>query len=158
MTIRPAIPDDIPRIAAIWNAEIRNGTATFTTEEKSEADLLQRIRGADPLLALTDGGQLTGFACAGDFRAGPGYAHSKEITIYLDPAHHGKGQGRTLITALELELKALGTHLMVAAISGTNTGALAFHKAVGFNPGGILPQAGRKHGNWLDLHLLFKHL
>lgn len=158
MTIRPATPDDIPWIAAIWNAEIRNGTATFTTDEKSEIDLLTRIQGDDPFLTLLEDEEVAGFACAGDFRGGPGYAHSKEITIYLDPAHHGKGLGRALIMALELELKARGTHLTVAGISGTNTGALAFHKAMGFNPGGILPQAGRKHGNWLDLHLLFKHL
>lgn len=156
--IRTAKDGDADAIAKIWNAEIRKGFATFTTEEKTLPDLKERIISEPPFLVADINGAVAGFACAGRFRAGPGYAHCSEITIYLARDMQGQGLGRRLMQGLEDRLRDQGKHIMIAAISGSNTQALAFHQAVGFQSGGILPQAGRKHENWLDLHLLFKHL
>jgi len=58
--------------------------------------------------------------------------------------------------ALLSHAAARDVHSMVAGISGENPGALAFHAALGFSPVGVLPQAGRKFGRWMDLHLMMK--
>jgi L-amino acid N-acyltransferase len=41
--IRPARPEDATAIAAIWNAVIRDTTATFTTAEKTPQHLPRRL-------------------------------------------------------------------------------------------------------------------
>ena len=39
--IRPAVKDDFPQIAKIWNQIIRDTAATFTNAEKEVAELVQ---------------------------------------------------------------------------------------------------------------------
>ena len=158
MNIRRALAGDAPEIVRIWNAEIQTGFATFTTEEKDQKALVTRVQTPWPFLVAEVDQRVVGFACAGGFRDGPGYAYTAESTVYLAEGVQGRGLGRALMHQLEADLRTHDIHTVVAAISGANTAALAFHQAIGFQDGGILPQAGRKHENWLDLHLLFKHL
>jgi len=158
MIVRNATPADVPEIIDIWNAEIQSGFATFTTEAKTTDALIARLQTPWPFLVAEASGQVAGFACVGKFRDGPGYKYTAESTIYLAPEAQGLGGGRLLMQELEARLRAQSIHTLIAAISGENPDALGFHRSMGFENGGILPQAGRKHKNWLDLHLLFKHL
>lgn len=152
--MRAATQDDAPWIAQIWNALIADTLVTFTTTPKTQADIAAIIN-ERPVLALPEQG---GFATYGPFRAGPGYAATVEHTILLAPQTRGQGQGRALMQALMQHARDAGHHIMVAGISGANPQAVAFHAALGFEQVALMPQVGRKGGQWLDLILMQKRL
>ena len=108
-------------------------------------------------IAIKDG-TLLGFANYGQFRSGVGYAHTKEHTVILADNAQGKGVGQALITALESHAKQNDVHSMIAGVSDENSTAIAFHKELGYEQVGHIPQAGRKFGRWLGVVLLQKIL
>ena len=159
MRIRHACSGDAAAIAAIWNPIIDDTAITFTTARKTEAALAADIeaRGAAFQVAEAEGAVL-GFATYFPFRAGPGYARTKEHTILLAPQARGRGVGRALMTALEQAARAEGVHSLWAGVSGENPGGVAFHAALGFAPVAVLPEVGFKFGRFMDLHLMCKRL
>ena len=152
--IRPAVTGDADWIATLWNEMIKDTLFTFTTEPKSQEAVAEMIA-TRPVLVLPDE---AGFATYGPFRSGPGYAATVEHTIILDPAAHGQGQGRALLNALMEHARAAGNHVTVAAISGANPDAVAFHATLGFDHVGHMREVGQKAGRWLDLILMQKLL
>lgn len=156
--IRPARPDDAPAIAAIWNRVIRETVQTFTTLEKSPDDLASRIAAGTPWWVAEAAGAVVGHATYGAFRAGPGYAQTMEHSIHLTEAAQGKGLGRALMGALEGHARAGGVHVMVAGISASNAGGLAFHAALGYLKVGRMPEVGTKWGQRHHLVLMQKIL
>ena len=90
MIIRQASAQDAADIAAVWNAEIRDGVSTFNSVEKTLAEVEEMItqRGGATQVAF-EGESFLGFATYGQFRGGVGYRHSVEHTIYLTPAAKG---------------------------------------------------------------------
>lgn len=157
MKIRPAHHKDAQDIAQISNALIRDTLITFTTCERSAAQVAVDIieRGCRFLVAEVNG-KVVGFATYAPFRAGPGYAHTMEHSIQLTDESHGKGIGRALMEQLENVARDDGVHVLVAAVSAANPGGVAFHKAIGFEPSGRMPQVGFKAGQRLDLVLMQK--
>ncbi|MFW8634043.1 GNAT family N-acetyltransferase [Cribrihabitans pelagius] len=159
MTVRPAEPGDAVAIARIYNRIVRDTLVTFTTVEKTtEAIAAEIAERAGRYFVAEAGSTVAGLAYFGAFRSGPGYAHTAELTIYLDPAAQGRGLGRALMQRLEEAAVAAGIRVLVAGISGANPDAQAFHAALGFTEAGRLPEAGYKHGQWLDLVLMQKNL
>lgn len=152
--IRAAQSSDAAWIAALWNEVIADTLITFTTTPKTQDDIAQMI-GTRPVLVLEDQG---GFANYGPFRSGPGYGATVEHTVLLAAHARGQGQGRALLIRLMDHARGQGKHVMVAGISGANPSAIAFHKTIGFQQVGQMPQVGRKAGQWLDLILMQKLL
>jgi len=150
--IRAATPADDAAIAAIWNDVIAQPHITFTTTPKT-ARHIAALRAAGPVLVTENA---TGFACAGPFRGGPGYADVAELSVHLAPEARGLGLGRALVTALEAALPQVG--VMVAAISGSNPDAVQFHAAMGYLHVGTMPRVGAKGGQRHDLILMQKIL
>lgn len=158
MTIRPAGPGDAAQIAAIWNAMIRDTLSTFTTVEKSDADLRDLIAARPAAFWVAEVEGIVGFVTYGPFRAGPGYAATVEHTIILGPGARGQGIGTRLMATATGAAAQQGHHIMVAGISSANPRAVTFHERTGFVRTGHMPQVGRKRGQWLDLILMQKTL
>lgn len=159
MNIRPAEPGDAAAIAAIWNAEIRDGISTFNSQEKSLAEveaLIDKRRGA--CLVAEEAGAVLGFATYDQFRGGIGYARTMEHTVYLSADARGKGVGRTLMATLEQGAREAGVHSLIAGVGGENAAGVAFHEALGYREVGRLPEVGFKFGRSMDLVLLQKIL
>lgn len=160
--IRPAVPDDVPGIAAIWNPIIRDTVATFWPSERSGAEIAALIRdrqsAGHPFVVACDGDRVLGFATYGQFRAGGGYARSMEHTIHLAPQAQGAGTGRLLLTTLEDHARACGHRLLIGGITASNTGSLRFHARAGYAEWGRIPCAGWKFGTFHDLVLMGKDL
>lgn len=162
MTTRPVREGDFGTILEIWNPIIRDTTVTFSSEEKTPESLAAMIaerRGAGrEFFVAEEDGRVLGFASYSQFRGGNGYVHAMEHTVILGPGTWGKGHGRALMAAVEGHARERGGHTMHAGVSGENTAGVAFHERVGYRKVGVIPEAGRKFGRWLDLVLLQKIL
>jgi phosphinothricin acetyltransferase len=160
MTARPATPADASDIRRIRNRVILETPFTFTTDIiETDAGILGEIsdRGA-AFQVFEISGKVQGFATYSSFRAGPGYARTKEHSVMLDPTAHRQGAGTALMTALQAQARSSGVHALVAGISSENPAALRFHTALGFAQVGRLPEVGFKFGRWMDLVLMQKIL
>ena len=152
--IRRARAGDAAAVVAVWNPIIRDTAITFTDREKTEEDIRALIE-AQPFWIIEGG---AGFATHGVFRAGPGYAGTREHTIHLAPEARGRGMGRALIEALQASARADGYRVLIGAVSGSNPAGIAFHTAMGFQTAGRLPDVGVKGGRFHDLVLMLKPL
>lgn len=135
---------------------IRETDATFTTQEKTIKGMAALIAERTGGFWVADLGGVQGFVTYGPFRSGPGYAATVEHTIILAKTAQGSGAGRALMQKAIAGGRAQGHHVMVAAISGANPGAVGFHSKLGFEQVALMPQVGRKGGKWLDLILMQK--
>ncbi len=158
VVIRPATPRDAPAIAAIWNRVIEQTTITFTPDPKSADDVAKLIAADQPFLVTQTGDAVTGFAYCGAFRAGQGYRHTAELSVYLRDEAAGQGVGRALVDALCDLARADGKHVMMAGCSGENSAAIAFFEVLGFAKLAVLRQVGFKFDRWIDLVLMQKML
>ena len=158
MRVREMRAADLSEVAAIWNAEILGGTGTFASEPKGVAGLAAWLAAGGPRLVAERDGAVVGFAAAGPFRPGSGYLQCLEHTLYVVSEARGAGAGRALMAALVAAARAAGAHCLVAAISGENEGAIAFHRRIGFVEAGRLREAGLKFGRRLDLVLMQRML
>ena len=159
--IRPATADDIPAITAIINHVIRDTTITFNSVEKSPTEVLAMMTDRRALgfeMFVADLGGVVGYATYAQFRAGVGYARSMEHSVALAEAGQGKGLGRALMLAIEDHARAGGAHLMVGAITSDNVKSVSFHKVLGYDLVGMMPEAGFKFGKYYDLLLMQKIL
>ncbi|MFT4962391.1 MAG: L-amino acid N-acyltransferase YncA [Paracoccaceae bacterium] len=159
MILRQAHPDDAPAICGIWNAVIRDTLVTFTSAEKTQAEIAADILSRGPGFQVAEwDDQIIGFATYFPFRGGVGYAHTKEHTIQLSPKARGLGLGRSLMQKLEQAAINEQVHSLWAGVSSANPAGVTFHRRIGFSEIARLPEVGRKNGQWLDLTLMQKIL
>ncbi|OSP53838.1 GNAT family N-acetyltransferase [Pseudoruegeria sp. SK021] len=160
--IRPTTAADLPAIAALYNQELRAHDRIFRSTEKPvaefEQELIRKAATGHPHLVAEAADGFLGFATYGLFRDNDGYRYTMEHTILLPEAAQGRGVGRQLMQALEDHARAQRVETMVAAISGSNAAAQAFHARLGYVETGRMPGTGWKNGVWLDLVLMQKRL
>jgi len=157
--IRAARSTDAADIATLWNWMIRDTLSTFTTEQKTVADIVGLIQVRPGHFWVSEeNGTLQGFATFGPFRSGPGYRATCEHSVLVDRGCHGRGVGRALMETLFQAARKDRYRVMVAAISGENRQAVEFHKKIGFEQVGYMPEVGYKADKWLDLVLMQKNL
>lgn len=154
MNIRPATRADLPQILEIQNDAIRRLDAIWTEVEETLDDrrawLDERVAKGFAVLVAEEAGHILGHASYGAYRSRPGYRKTIEHSIYLRAEAQGRGAGKLLMKALIEDARARGFHLMVAVIDAKNESSIRFHERFGFTLAGHLPQAGFKHGRWLD--------
>ena len=156
--IRDAIVADAAGILPIFNFAVAETTAIFDTRLSDlagrETWLTKRLEDGFPVLVAEIDGTVAGFASFGEFRAWNGFRSTVEHSIYVDPARHRLGIGRSLLMALADRARAGGWHAMIAGVAADNAGSIALHHALGFGEVGRMPQVAAKFGRWLDLVFL----
>jgi phosphinothricin acetyltransferase len=140
----------------IFNEAIANSTALYDYKarpfESMAAWFKTKETGRYPVIgAVADGGQLSGFASYGTFRAWPAYKYSIEHSVYVHKDHRGEGIGLALLSHLIAAAKEQNYHCMVGGIDTANAASIAMHEKLGFRHAGTIKQAGFKFGRWLDL-------
>ena len=160
MEIRDATEADLLAIDHLYNALIATTTVAWRDEptdldEQAEA-LAYRRRLGYPTLVADDGGQVVGYTCCTTFRGDrfPGYRHTAELTVHVSGDRHGSGIGSRLIEALIERSRAIGLHVLVAAVDADNDASIRFHERLGFSEVARMPEVGRKFERWLTLVLL----
>jgi len=100
-----------------------------------------------------------GYAYATPWRPKPAYRYTVEDTVYISPAHTGRGLGRALLAALLTGCEQAGARQVIAVIADTGSDAsAALHRRLGFTPAGRLRRVGYKHGRWIDTLLMQREL
>ncbi len=159
VTIRASEAADLPAITAIYAHYVISSTATFELDPPSEGEMQARRedvlgKGLPYLVAVLDSA-VVGYAYCQWFKARPAYRHSAEISVYLDPAVHRRGIGRTLLSALIESALAAGVRKLIAVIGDSgNAASIGLHTAMGFTHAGVIRSCGWKFSRWLDIVLM----
>jgi L-amino acid N-acyltransferase YncA len=151
--VRDADPADLPRIAAIYDEQVRTAVSTFDVEPRPTAYWEARLASTEPgdhLLVVDRGGDAVGYAYSSAYRPRPAYARTREVSVYLDPPARGRGLGRLLYDELLARLRSDGVHQVLAVIALPNDPSEALHRACGFERVGLLPEVGWKFDRWID--------
>jgi phosphinothricin acetyltransferase len=153
--VRPATPDDIGEIHAIYAHHVFKGLASFEEEPPPAAELRRRYdevigRGL-PYLVADCGGMVAGYAYCTPYRARSAYRYSLEDSVYVRPDAQGRGVGRTLLAELVRRCEALGYRQMIAVIGDSaNAASIGLHASAGFLRVGTFRSVGFKFGRWVD--------
>ena len=155
LSIRPAAEADVPAIAAIYAAEVRERVNTYEYDVPDAAEMLLRMRaviaGGFPYLVAELDGRVAGYAYASSFRSRAAYQWTVENSVYVAADAQGRGVGSALLQVLIEECTARGSRQMVAVIGeADNVASIRLHERFGFRHLGIFPGIAWKHGRWLD--------
>lgn len=161
--IRAAETSDLEPLRSIYNEAVLHTTASYDYEPRSAEAQSQwfaaKQAGGFPVLVADDGGGTAmGFASYGTFRAWAGYRYTVEHSVYVHESFRRRGVASELVKTLLAHAAGQGLHLMVGAIDAANTGSIEMHRRLGFEPAGVLKEAGYKFERWLDLAFMTRRL
>jgi len=162
-TVRNATIADLEAVQAIYAYHVRHGLASFEEIPPDLAEMERRFRditdrGLPYLVAELDGAA-RGYAYAGRYRTRPAYRYTLEDTVYVGPAHQGRGLGSALLAELVARCEGLGYRRMVAVIGDSaNHASIRLHERLGFRTCGVIPSVGFKFGRWVDSVLMERPL
>jgi L-amino acid N-acyltransferase YncA len=145
---------DWSRVAAIYEAGIVSGHATFETVVP-DWDSWDRSHLAAPRLVAVDASQkLVGWAAGSAVSERCAYGGVMEHSVYVEPSSQGRGVGGLLLKTLVAESERLGFWTIQSGVFPENLASLALHRKWGFREVGRREKIGRHHGVWRDVVLL----
>jgi L-amino acid N-acyltransferase YncA len=153
--VRPAGPDDIAQIHAIYSHHVLKGLASFEEEPPSPTELRRRYeevtgRGL-PYLVAEFGGTVAGYGYCALYRTRSAYRYTLEDSVYVRPDAYGRGTGKALLAELIRRCAALGYRQLIAVIGDSaHAASIGLHASQGFVRIGTLRSVGFKFGRWVD--------
>ena len=112
MSIRFASKEDCAAIAEIYNHAVLHTAAIWNDQTVDAENRISWYESRQlmgfPVLVSEENGVVTGYASFGDWRNFDGFRHTVEHSVYVHPAHQGKGLGRSLLSRLIEEARACG--------------------------------------------------
>ena len=159
--IRAATRGDLEAIVRIYNYAVLNTVATFDLEPFTFEERLawfSQFDAAHPLLVCELDAAVRGFGYYLPYRQKPAYAHTKELTVYVDPNAHRGGIGTALYERLIEAAREAGVHVLLGVLGGENPASRALHMKFGFEEVAHLPAVGRKFDAWVDTTFFLKIL
>jgi L-amino acid N-acyltransferase YncA len=153
--VRPATPDDIPAIHAIYAHYVLNGLATFEEEPPAAAELRRRYdditRRKLPSVVAEFGSMVAGYGYCTLYRARSAYRYTLEDSVYVRQDVQGRGVGTALLSELIRRCETLGYRQLIAVIGDSaHAASIGLHAAQGFLRVGTLRSVGFKFGRWVD--------
>jgi phosphinothricin acetyltransferase len=178
LNYRDATLDDLPSIVAIYNSTIASRQVTADLEPvtvesrmpwfhahgprarplwvvESEDDEVRNERGHG---GHGSGKRVIAWLSFSDFYGRPAYAHTAEVSIYLDERARGRGLGSRLLAAAIEAAPGLRIDTLLGFIFGHNAPSLALFARAGFGEWGRLPRVAVLDGVERDLVILGKRI
>jgi L-amino acid N-acyltransferase len=145
-----------PEILEIFNDAIVNSTALYDYKPRTMAVMETwfeaKRKGGYPVIgAISETGQLLGFASYGAFRPFPAYKYSAEHSVYVQKDQRGRGLGKLLLREIIARAQRSDYHMLIGGIDASNAVSIRLHQSLGFTHCASIKQAGFKFGRWLDL-------
>ena len=161
--MRPASPDDLPSVQAIYAHHVRHGLASFEEEAPGTEEIRRRhaelAASGLPWLVADFGGVVAGYGYCAPYRTRSAYRYTLEDSVYVREDYHGRGVGAALLAGLIERCAALGYRQMVAVIGDSaHAASINLHAAAGFVRVGTLRSVGFKFGRWVDSVLMQRPL
>lgn len=158
IVLRQATVADAPAIAAIYNHEVDNTTATFDlvprTLAEQEAWITARSGAFSAIVAVNPEGEVLGFGALSPYKERAAYRTSVEDSVYVDRSLARRGIGRLILEHLLDVARDSGFHAVFARIEASGAASRALHEACGFRLVGVEVEVGRKFNRWLDVALM----
>ena len=156
MRVRLADADlDSVRVAEIYRPAVEGNFISFEETAPTADEMAERMRkvlARTPwLVAEEESGGVVGYAYASPHRERAAYRWSVDISVYVDPAWHGRGIGRLLYDDLLEWLRNQGFVNVYAGVTLPNPASVALHQAIGMRRIGIYERVGYKLGEWRDV-------
>jgi phosphinothricin acetyltransferase len=148
--VRDMMPDDWPRVRAIYEAGIATGNATFETESPAW-EAWDRGHLAAPRLVAGRGAEVLGWAALSPVSDRCAYEGVAEVSVYVDPDVAGRGIGKVVLSALVQASEAAGIWTLQTGIFPENQASLALHQRCGFRVVGRREKIGRMGDRWRDV-------
>jgi L-amino acid N-acyltransferase YncA len=152
--VRPPRREDAPAIAAIYNHGIAGREATFETRPREADEVAAWLHQGLPFLVAVVDGRVAGWARVTPASDRCAYAGVGEHGVYVDPALHGRGVGRALLSELCAAAEGAGLHKLTSRIFTSNAASRALHRACGFEEVGVQRRHARLDGRWRDCVLV----
>ena len=153
MNTRFVKPTDAAQILDIYKPFILGTSISFETEVPSLKAFASRIKdyaSNAPWLVAEQDGFIIGYAYATAHRSRQAYQWNQEVTAYIHPDFRRQRVAKKLYHKLLSYLQMMGFYKAIAIITLPNKASLAFHKAIGFEPIGIMKKVGFKFNTWHD--------
>ena len=139
-------------VLRIYAAGIAGGDATFETVvpawEAFDAGKLPDLR-----FVAVSGDDVVGWVACSRVSPRAVYAGVVEHSVYIDPAHGGRGIGRTLLETLIAATEAAGVWTIQSGVFPENAASVALHRRCGFREIGVRERVGHHRGRWRDVIL-----
>ncbi len=150
-TVRSATPDDAPAIARIYNQGIDERTATFETAHRTVQDVTAWFNDGYPIVVVTDGEAVVGFASTSAYRPRACYSGIAEFSVYVDRACRRRGIAVLAVQRLEREAQAKGFWKLVSRVFVENAASRRVMAKCGFREVGVYRRHGRLDDVWRDV-------
>ncbi len=163
MQVRPAEPEDLPAIQAIYAHHVLHGLASFEEAPPGTDEIRRRYEDVTdkrlPWLAADFGGVVAGYGYCAPYRTRSAYRYVVEDSVYVRQDCHGRGVGAALLEALIERCTTLGYRQMIAVIGDSaHEASIHLHASCGFLRVGTLRSVGFKFGRWVDSVLMQRPL
>jgi L-amino acid N-acyltransferase YncA len=151
--VEAMLPQDWPRVAAVYREGIATGNATFETEVPSWEEWDRRHLPFARLVAR-DPSDVVGWAALSPISMRRVYAGVAEVSVYIGEQARGRGLGKMLLGALVEASETNGIWTLQAGIFPENLSSITLHKSCGFRELGRRERFGILGGVWRDTVLL----
>jgi L-amino acid N-acyltransferase YncA len=145
---------DWPAAAEIYEAGIAGGNATFEAAAPSWEEWSRVRVGLPGVLARAQDGEVLGWAALSPISKRHVYRGVGTVSIYVAPAHAGRGVGRTLLEGLIDSSESAGFWSLEAGIFPENVASVRLHVSCGFTLVGVRERIGQMpDGRWRDVEI-----
>ena len=153
--IRPAKPDDLAAVHAIYSHHVLKGLASFEEVPPAREEIARRYQDVTssglPWIVAQYGDRIAGYGYCALYRTRSAYRYALEDSVYVRHDMHGRGVGSALLADLIRRCEGLGYRQLIAVIGDSaHAASIGLHASLGFLRVGTLRSVGFKSGRWVD--------